>query len=176
MRTNNQRGFSLAELLVGIIVAAIVILMISAIGTIAYKAYNNLRTNSGFYNDSQFALQLVREAVRQSTKLPSVNGSCLTTFAGVAQNPTYFYTMPQGAPTSFFRSSDACYSTTVSSENIFKGVPNLAFTICGNNISFPGIPACNPVVAGQVLQIALSGSKNGQNFSFLISATGRNVW
>ena len=77
------------ELMIGILVSGIVVLMVAALGTMAYQSYNNLRHQSGIYNDSQFALQLIREAVRHSTSAPPIG----ITLSGTKNGVTFNYSM-----------------------------------------------------------------------------------
>jgi len=157
IKTNKKRGFSLIELLIGIIVAGIVILMISAVGTIAYQSYNNLRNQSGVYNDSQFALQLIREGIRQSTSVPTIAGTCLTIVT--AASTKYYYTMTSGTTKSLVYGSNACSSAT--NEPIISGVTSTGFVF-------------TPSVTGQLVTVALSGTKNGVSFNYSMSAMRRN--
>lgn len=161
-----RSGFSVAELMVGVVVTAIVILMVGAIGTIAVQSYNNLRNQSGVYNDAQFALQLVREAVRQSSTTPSIAGSSLTIVTASCPN-IHFYI--QGA--SLVYDHNCASSPTVIADPIISNVTGLTFTAC-NSTSNP----CSTPVNGQVIQVALSGTKHGVSFNYTIDATGRNPW
>jgi prepilin-type N-terminal cleavage/methylation domain-containing protein len=165
MTHNNQKGFSLVELLVGILVAAIVVLAIGAIGTIAFQSYNGMRNNIGVYNDSQFALQLIREGVRESTTIPgavpgslnlntagmeSINGGCTTLHFYIQGGTDLVYDHACGG------------SPLIMGDPIIKDVSELEFT--------------PTLESGQLVKVILKGKKNGQTFNYLIYVTGRNSW
>ena len=141
-------GVTLTELLVGVVVAAIVVLMVGAIGTIAVKSYNDLRKKSDVYNDAQFALQLIREAVRQSTSAPAIPAAnCLQVAVGAAN--TFFYI--QGIDLVY--GSVSCASAV--NKPIITGVTGLVFTPDVGNL---------PLVI-----VTLSGTKAGASFDYSLN-------
>ena len=153
-------GFTLTELIVGIVVAAIVVLMVGAIGTIAIQSYNDLRQRSNVYNDSQSALQLIRETVRQSTSVPSVSvvnsNNCLTVPVGVVTN----YIHGQG--TGLVR--DLVYGSSCA---------NVGSTLI-SGVTVTGPAFFLPSVSGQVVTIVLNGTKSGVTFNYTLSTARRN--
>ncbi len=145
-----KRGFSFIELLIVIIISTIVVLMMAAMLNIAYKSYKDLRNQSNVYNDSQYALQLIRENVRQSTSAPTYSSNCLTITANSSTKIFYI------------NGINLVYSTTCGSSTntpIIKGVSNLTFT---------------PTISGSLVKIVLNGTKNNINFNYSLSATRRN--
>ena len=150
-----KRGFSLMELLIGLVIATIVTLMVGALANIAFKSYNDLRKQSDVYNDSQFALQMIREGVRQSSSAPSVSvvggNNCLTVIKPSVTN--YFYIKGSN----FVYSSTACDSLT--NTPIIKSVTSLVFT---------------PSISGNLVTAVLSGTKSGVSFSYSIKTARRN--
>lgn len=148
MRIGNK-GFSLSELIVGMVVAAIVILMVGAIGTIAYKSYKELREISDVYADAHSALQMVRENVRQATTTPVIAGSCLTltVFGSTKSIHTQGNNLVYG---------NSCGATT---STLIANMTNLVFT---------------PSLAGEVVTLALSGEKAGVDIGYSIKAKRRN--
>ena len=149
----NKRSFTLTELLAGIAVAAIAILTVGAIGTFSFKTYKDLRNQSSVYNDAQFALELIRESVRQSTSAPVVAGTCLTVTGSAGT--LYFY--KNAAGTSLVYGSAACSSVT--NKIIISGVTTLVFT---------------PSISSNLVTVILSGSKSNIPFNFTIKAMRRN--
>jgi MSHA biogenesis protein MshO len=158
----NHKGFSLVEILITLIVSTIVVLMVASLGTMAYKSYKGLRSNSDVYNDSQYALQVIREAVRQSfTTIPATSSTCLTVPTSAATND-YFYS---NGTTGFIFGVTACGNTaSASNKTIISGVTNLAFT--------PTVTSTN--MESQLVTVTLSGSKNGLTFNYSMNVTRRN--
>src|SRR5438128_384808 len=153
----NKTAFTLTEMLVVLVISAIIAMMVSAMSTVAAKAYNDLRNQSGIYNDSQFALQLIREAVRRSyTTIPSPSSTCLTVPL-TSTTTDYFYS--QGAGNLIFGVTACGDTTATTNRTILSGVTNLVFT---------------PSLTGSMVSVTLSGKKNNASFSYSISATRRN--
>ncbi|MEI6437986.1 MAG: prepilin-type N-terminal cleavage/methylation domain-containing protein [Candidatus Omnitrophota bacterium] len=150
-----KRGFTLAELMVGIVVGLIVILMAAALGSIATGSYRNLRSRADVYNDTQFALQMIRENVRQSSASPTVASNSLTLVTDQCSN-VHFY-IPSGSSTLVYDST--CGGTTKTAVTLISNVT--VFT--------PDISAL-PLV-----RVTLSGSKNGVAFNYLMSASRRRT-
>jgi prepilin-type N-terminal cleavage/methylation domain-containing protein len=139
----NHKGFTLAELLIGLIVALIVTLMVGALANIAYKSYFDLRNKSGVFNDVQFALQLLEENVRQSSSAPTFASNCLTVVTSTGTRIFYINS-------NNFVFSTSCGSAT--NTPIIKGVTNLVFTPDLSNLP--------------LIKVALSGIKNGVTFNY----------
>jgi prepilin-type N-terminal cleavage/methylation domain-containing protein len=165
-----KKGFSLVELLASIIVGGIVILMVAALGTIATKSYKGLRNNSGVYNDSQFALQLIREGVRQSlTPGPTVVSSVT-----LANNSIQMATATCSKLRFYVIGTTLYYDRTCGALNnnnllLISGVTN--FIPCNSSSSNP---PCTSPVTGQLIGVTLSGVNSGNNYSYTIYATRRN--
>ncbi len=73
-----RRGFTLGEMLVGLLVSAIVCLMVGAIGSIGVKSYQDFVQRSSKDSDLYFAIESIRSAVRHTHVTPTVNGTTLT--------------------------------------------------------------------------------------------------
>jgi Tfp pilus assembly protein PilW len=111
-----RQAFSLTELLAGLVVGAIMILMIGAIGTIAAKSYKDLENRSGSDSDAQFALEAIRSAVRLSQAVPT-GGTTLRIDSGhrfYLQGTNLFYENTEASP------------TTV---RVLTGISSLNFTV-----------------------------------------------
>ena len=132
------------EILIGLVVATVIILMVGALSKVAFKSYSDLRKRADVYNDAQFALNLIRESVRQSTAAPTYTSNCLK-IVTTASGTNYFYI----SGTSLVYSG-TCGSAT--NKPTISGVTNLVFT--------PDVSAL-PLV-----KVALSGTKNGATFNF----------
>lgn len=157
-----QKGFTLVELVVAIVITAIVVLMAAYIGSVASVSYHDLYNKSNVYADSQSALNLIRESVRQSLgpaegayQLPTVTGgNCLTVTVPITGGTTTTSIHINGTSLVYGSSCGSVTSTLISN------VTNLVFT---PNVS--GLP---------LVTAALSGSKKGVNFSYSISVIRRN--
>ena len=157
----DKLGYTLTEMLVVLVITGIIVLMVGALGGLAYKSYNRLRNVSGAYNDSQWGLQLIREGVRQSISNPTFASNCLTlvtpngttnVYLDATRTNLHYNTTPGGCGTS-------------TSPPIIKGVTNLVFTPNVNNL---------PQVA-----VTLTGTKafadgTKAQFAYSMSATRRN--
>jgi type II secretory pathway pseudopilin PulG len=138
--------------MVGIVVAAIVILMVGTLGSIAYKSYNDLRKHSDVYNDEQFALQMIREAVRQSTSTPTTPTANSLAIVTANCSNLRFYT--QGTTSLVYdRTCNGIINTAVP---IISGVSGIVFA---------------PTVSGQLVTIAFSGTKAGVTFNYSLNGT-----
>ena len=165
-----SKGITLVELLVGLMVAAIVILTIGAIGTIAGKSYNDLRNKSGVYNDSMFALELIRENVRQAQTIVLISGrfSRLMLKTAMCTNINYYI---QRDPAGFRLVYDSvCGSTVHAATPIITGVQGLVFNLTPVTSSF--------VVQGvsfnrYMLRVNLSGTNAGVTFNYTINVLRR---
>lgn len=144
MRTDKS-GFSLTELLVSLVITGIIVLMLGAMSNVAFLTYKNLRNRSGVYNDSQFALQLIRENVRQSTTNPTYVNGCLTVVT--SSNTFNFYV--SGNSLVYSKGSGGCVAPYTP---IISGVTNLVFTPNVNSL---------PLVT-----VTLSGQKNNVSFNY----------
>lgn len=163
----NKKGFSLIELLMGVIVAAIVVLMVAALGNISYQSYSSLRSKADVYTDAQFALQLMHESIRQSssaTLLPTAQclSNCCLTAGG-----KYYYAYPNAnvnANYDWVYSSVACNSS--SNTVIDKSLPNNGFPASGSVFTL--------TPSGSLMTVVLGGTKNNVSFSYTMSASRRN--
>lgn len=159
MRIDRKKGFTLVELLAGVIVGGIVVLMVAALGTIVYKSYNGLRNQSGVFNDSQFALQLIREGVRQSTAAPTT-GSSTINIVTAACSKLNFYIQGSNLVYDYTCTNPSTgVTTTKNADTIISGVTSLVFT--------PNVTAL-PLVS-----VTLSGVKYGVTFNYSIYALRR---
>ncbi len=159
---DNNKGLSLVELMVGLIVTGIIVLMVAALGSLAYKSYNGLRSNSGVYNDSQFALQIIREAVRRSTGAPTTPTSTCLEVPVTSTTNDYFYR--NGTNSLIYSITGPCGNTTSATNRtiISAGVTNLTFT---PNVS--ALPLVNVILSAT--------NKNGATlYSYSIYVTRRN--
>ena len=63
----NQKAFSLVELLVCLVIAAVLILTVGAISSIANSSYNKINSQQQIYNDISYGFKLLQFKVRNST-------------------------------------------------------------------------------------------------------------
>jgi prepilin-type N-terminal cleavage/methylation domain-containing protein len=141
-----KKGFSLAELLAGMVVGAIVILMISAMATISAKSYKDLQDRSASDSDAQFAIDSIRSAVRQSSAVPSVSGTTLT----IDSNHRFVFS---GNNLSYQIISPA------STARILSGVSAVSFTVSGSSL----------------ITVVLNYTKAGVAYSYSIEAARRSL-
>lgn len=162
----SKKGLSLVELLVGLIVTAIVVMMVAAIGAFAKKSYVAVLNNADVTNDSQFAVQLIREAVRESTGAPTKSSAGSSTCLIIPEAPgscpitTYEFFYNVGTSNLFWGTSCSIPSPCSSTKGIIFGATGLVFT--------PDISAL-PLVS-----VILSGTESNNAFSYSINATRRN--
>jgi prepilin-type N-terminal cleavage/methylation domain-containing protein len=144
-----HQGFTLSELLIGIVIGAIVILMIFAMGEIASSSYSQLRSKSGVYDDAQYAIDLISGSVRRAAAAPTIpSAHCLKVDAN------YFYV---SGGNSLVYGTVSCTSAT--NKPIITGVTGLAF---------------DPVLDGQLVHIDFGGTKSGVQFALSADAMRRN--
>ncbi len=86
MTIMRRQGFTLTELMVGLVVGAIVILLIFAIGQVGTSFYSQLRSRSGVYDDAQFVIDFISGAVRRAASVPT-----LPTVHCLQVDTKYFY-------------------------------------------------------------------------------------
>jgi type II secretory pathway pseudopilin PulG len=141
-----KHGFTITELMVGIVVGAIVVLTIVAIGQVATSSYAQLRSRSGANDDAQFAIDLVTDSVRRSERPVVLSGSCLQIddTNDSVNNPKNFYVNGN----SLLYGTNACGSPTNTNTPIITGVTGLTFT---------------PTVTGDLVHVVLSGTKRDTN-------------
>jgi prepilin-type N-terminal cleavage/methylation domain-containing protein len=65
----NNKGFSLVEMLVALIVAAIMILMIGVLSNIGQKEYKKVYEKQAIYNDISYGFKLIENRVRDSDSM-----------------------------------------------------------------------------------------------------------
>jgi Tfp pilus assembly protein PilW len=152
-----KQGFTITELMVGIVVGAIVVLTIVAIGQVATSSYAQLRNRSSANDDAQFAIDLVTDSVRRSERPAVLSGSCLQVddTNDLVNNPKNFYANGN----SLLYGTNACGNPTNTETPIITGVMGLAFT---------------PNVTGQLVHVVLSGTKSGITFTLSGDAKRRN--
>lgn len=61
-----KRGLTLTELIIGLAIGVILILMIGGISSICQSSFENLRKESGVYNDVFYGLNLIKFSVRKA--------------------------------------------------------------------------------------------------------------
>ena len=71
----NQKGFSLVEMLVSLIMAAILILTVGVISTIANSSFSRLNKEQQIYNDISYGFKLLQYKVRASSSIAEGNRS-----------------------------------------------------------------------------------------------------
>ena len=71
----NQKGFSLVEMLVSLIMAAILILTVGVISTIANSSFSRLNKEQQIYNDISYGFKLLQYKVRASSSIAAGNRS-----------------------------------------------------------------------------------------------------
>lgn len=166
MRVDNK-AFTFTEILVVLVITAIVVLMIGAMATLSYKFYNGLRTQSDTYNSSLWALQLMRENVRQASSgtLGVPSAGCLT--AG-SDN---FYLSGDGNSFIYGR---GCGSSPCVSGNCTGSEPII--TCSNSGLTFTPTNTPGSRLVGVVFQTKnnLKCTSNGVAFSYTISVARRN--
>lgn len=132
-------GFTLTELLVGLVVGGILILMIGVLSNISLGSYEKMRKEAEVYNDLYYCINLMKHSIRAAkTVNADVNNNILTTDNFVfKKNNTDFI----------------CTDTTIHSDNILvRGVTDLNFTL--------GNPS------NKLITINLRGKKDKVDFNF----------
>lgn len=70
---NNNKAFSMVELLVSIVVASIMILTIGILSSISNRTYHKLDKEQTLYNDISYGLKLIQNKVRSSITIPQIS-------------------------------------------------------------------------------------------------------
>lgn len=140
----NYRAFTLTEFIIGLIVAAILILMVGVISQTANDSYNALNKEARVFGDLSYGLDLVEKSVRkaQTVSVDTLNKT-LTTDNIIFQK----------------NNSDFIYSDTTDNSNhtIMSGVNILNFT--------PN---------GRLINVTIEGEKDNEPFNITSSVTRRN--
>ena len=68
----NEKGFSLVELLVSIIVAAILILTTGVLSSIANRSYYKFNSEQQIYNDISYGFKLMQNKVRSAASMSKI--------------------------------------------------------------------------------------------------------
>jgi prepilin-type N-terminal cleavage/methylation domain-containing protein len=68
----NKNGFSLAEMLISIVVASVLILMVGILATAAGTSFNRVNKQQQIFNDISYGFKLVQNKVRVSTGISKV--------------------------------------------------------------------------------------------------------
>jgi prepilin-type N-terminal cleavage/methylation domain-containing protein len=151
------KGFTLIELLVAITIAAVLILMIAHISSIAISSHNAIRRDNQVYAEVFSVFSFIEHALRNtySVGVDSVNNRL------TADNRTFYV-----SGTSFNFDENGTVNT------LLDGVNGLNFTF-----------TCDPVggawgtctSASAIFRIDLSGTKDGEAFNISTDITRRNL-
>jgi len=151
-------GFTLAELVIGLVVGAIVVLMIGALGTVASRSYTSLRSDADASGDAQYAVEYIRGVVLPASKLLRRSAGCLQV------DSQYFY-VPSGQTQVV--SGAGCDAAT--NTPVISGLSGLVLSV----VVTPASPNDDGTVNGKNVVMTLSGSKAGVSFSYTAEATRR---
>jgi prepilin-type N-terminal cleavage/methylation domain-containing protein len=110
-----HNGFSLTELMLGLLIGAIVILMIGSLSQVSVASYQKLRGEGGANDDAYHALDQIQREVRQTTGSISVSGGSSLTVG------TYRFYI-QGNSLVYDDSSTGAFT-----QPLIFGICNLAF-------------------------------------------------
>ncbi len=125
-------GFSLAELCVGLVVGAIVVLMLAAMGTIAAKAYRDLRALALVDSDRQFVVDTIRTGVRGAMTTPGVQSGGTQLTLDTAHR-LYYQPSSSGL---FYENTAVVPARTL---RVLSGISALVFTVSGDRLVTVGL-------------------------------------
>lgn len=130
----NIRGFTYSELIVVLVIAAVILLTVSALSSIGNSSYENVRKEAEVYNDIYFGFNLIARYVRSSGTV-GINSNQLTAGNLIFQ----------------CNGSDFFYhdSSNNSDHTILSGITNLS-------CSFVFVPSTN----NKVIRVTLNGDKS----------------
>ena len=148
----DKRSFTLTELVIGLAAGAIVILTIGVISSVGISSSNKLRKEAEVYNDIRFGFDLIEHSIRKA-KAKDVT----VDEANATLKLDGFLFQKDDVKGEFFYTIDP---DTTTRHVIITGVNGLQFT--------PHPPI------GKLIQVDLSGSKEGVAFYLSTSAMRRN--
>ncbi len=137
MMGRSRLAFTFTELLIGVVVGAIILLSLAAIGQMSWGTYGDLRRKSGVYNDIQFVQDLITGSVRVAINPLGITSGCLQV------DTAYFHI--SGAD---FVYGASCGGVT---SPIISGVTGLALDLTGSTAS--------------QAHVQISGAKDGVVFA-----------
>jgi prepilin-type N-terminal cleavage/methylation domain-containing protein len=157
--TQRNQGFTLTEVIVGLVIGGVILLTICVISGTAFSSSENLRREAEVYNDVFFGFNLMNYACRNATTIAVDRVNMTLTFGN-----------------STFRTRnnrDFIYSDAGGDHAIISEVNNLNFSFqcldAGGNWSNN-----NCSNASRIFRIILSGDKNAVVFNFSNDIARRN--
>ena len=181
----NNKGVSLFELLISLIITGIVVLMFAALGAIAQKSYQGVLDKTDNSNDGTFVMQMIRESVRESTSVPFTqsvaSGTCLVIPETSSLGTSYYNFYYDNTTTHSFYWGNYCNNSNGHPSN--QCCPSgscTSSTLCSSNMGIISGATDKPLVfnlnisALPLVTVALSGSENNNAFSYSLIATRRN--
>ena len=165
----NINGFSLIELLIGILIAAILILTVGVLSSIAGSTFNKLNSEQQTHNDISYGLKLMQNRVRGAQSLVSKlstkpNPPWVNQEELIADNAAFgIYQVAGNAQKDFVYLAD---KTDESKREIIFSSPdgNLGWTV-----------NCNPnCTAATSVVVTISGTKNKVPFNMGTTILRRN--
>lgn len=143
-------GFTLVELLVGLVVGAVLVLIVGVISQVSVGSHERLRREAEVYNDLFYGFNLIKHSVRNGL-IVSADGANNTLTAD-----NFIFRASPG------NSSNLIYTKISDNSNytIISGVTGLNFDVDGSN---------DPLIV-----LNLSGQKDRVNFNLTTEVMGRN--
>lgn len=145
-----KRGFTLVELLVGLVIGAVLVLIVGVISQTSFGSHERLRREAEVYSDIFYGFNLIKHSVRNGL-IVSADGANNTITAD-----NFIFRVSPG------NSGNLIYTKISDNSNhtIISGVAGLNFEVDDSN---------EPLIA-----LNLSGQKDRVNFNLTAEAMQRN--
>ena len=161
---HNNKGTTLVELLVGIIIASLIVLTVGAIAELGKTTRSQLRAESMIYNDIAYGFKLMQSRMHKVNSEPE-RESASTPWTGGERieigNEIFGIYDDAGGMQSFVYVPD---KTDLSTRQVIFQLPDNSFTM--------DVEPNDPV---NQVEITLSGVSNGQPFNMKTTITGRKL-
>lgn len=181
-----NKGFTLVELLVCIVIVSIMILTIGVLSDIGNTGYNKASNTESIYNDISYAFKLIRNKVRSSESM-KINSTPANP-PWISSQLLYRYNVIVGGIPTLTEGAFGLYQTNVNSTKALVYVPDtsIAFncdsnTNCETILSVPSNQTLNLTFPGTAtdvninsVTIKLNGGKNKIKFDTVNSISRRS--
>jgi len=155
-----KRGFTLAELIIGMLISSILILTVGVISGTAVTSYEKLRKEAQAYDDLYYGVDLIERSVRRAESVSWGSNTLTLGMWDNTTNPPQPYSaifQNNGNSLTYKRDSRSSDAPDI----VMQGVSNLTF-------------APNPPTNTTLFNATLNGTKDNIVFTRSISVMRRN--
>lgn len=156
-----KNGFTLVELLVGLVIGAVLVLIVGVISETSVGSHERLRREAEIYNDIFHGFNLIKHSVRNGVNVEVVNG----TIIGDMVDKDNSFAVTGNFTLREQNNSDLIFTYT-----------NISTSNTTNNTIIAGVDGLDfdPNQTPELITVKLSGQKDRVNFNLTTEAMRRN--